>query len=128
MKCRYCNIALAPLRSLTDGEFCCDDHRQAFSEEQATHIEVSLQPPPQDTLLPIAVRFSTGSSGSPPVPICKVEPREFKPRVEKPSARLLAPWIERVEPDPPLWERLLRLQFSGATMDLDTGCAKELPG
>src|SRR5579864_7144884 len=30
MKCRYCNVALAPLRSLTDGEFCCDEHRQAF--------------------------------------------------------------------------------------------------
>lgn len=30
MKCRYCNVELAPLRSLTDGEFCCDDHRRAF--------------------------------------------------------------------------------------------------
>ncbi len=30
MKCRYCNVALSPLRSLTDGEFCCDNHRRAF--------------------------------------------------------------------------------------------------
>jgi hypothetical protein len=39
MKCRYCNIALAPLRSLTDGEFCCDDHRHAFHEELAACTE-----------------------------------------------------------------------------------------
>jgi len=32
MKCRYCNIALAPLRTLTDGEFCCDEHRRAYGE------------------------------------------------------------------------------------------------
>ena len=30
MTCKYCNGKLAPLRSLTDGEFCSDDHRQAF--------------------------------------------------------------------------------------------------
>ena len=29
-KCRYCDSLLAPLRSLTDGEFCCDEHRSAF--------------------------------------------------------------------------------------------------
>src|SRR5215469_748536 len=32
MKCRYCKVALAPLRTLTDGEFCCDEHRQAYAE------------------------------------------------------------------------------------------------
>jgi hypothetical protein len=30
MRCRYCNLALAPSRSFVDGEFCCDDHRQRF--------------------------------------------------------------------------------------------------
>lgn len=35
MRCRYCNIALAPLRSLADGEFCCDDHRAAFHQRRA---------------------------------------------------------------------------------------------
>jgi hypothetical protein len=35
MRCRYCNIALAPLRSLADGEFCCDYHREAFEQQQA---------------------------------------------------------------------------------------------
>jgi hypothetical protein len=42
MKCRYCNIALAPLRSLTDNEFCCDDHRHAFAAKQI----FDAQPPP----------------------------------------------------------------------------------
>jgi hypothetical protein len=33
MRCRYCNIALAPSRSFVDGEFCCEDHRQSFEAE-----------------------------------------------------------------------------------------------
>ena len=40
MTCRYCNNTLSPLRSLTDGEFCCDDHRRVF-QEQATSVEPS---------------------------------------------------------------------------------------
>src|SRR5579864_6836552 len=127
MKCRYCNIALAPLRSLTDGEFCCDDHRHAFGEEQAARTEVSLQPPPQDTLFPLAVRFS-GSPGSAVPPICRLEPREFKLAVVKPSASLLLPWTEVAAPEPPLWDRLLALHFSGIPADCETGCTEELPG
>jgi hypothetical protein len=30
MRCRHCNITLAPSRSFIDGEFCCDGHRDAF--------------------------------------------------------------------------------------------------
>ena len=86
MKCRYCNIALAPLRRLTDGEFCCDDHRHAFSEEQAARTEVFLQPPPQDALLPLTVNFSGGIPGSTAGPIGALEPREFKPMVVKPAS------------------------------------------
>ncbi len=33
MRCRYCNISLAPSRSFVDGEFCCDDHRQRVELE-----------------------------------------------------------------------------------------------
>jgi hypothetical protein len=44
MKCRYCNTALAPLRSLADGEFCCDEHRQAFREQETTVPEVIPEP------------------------------------------------------------------------------------
>ena len=43
MKCRYCNIALAPLRTLTDGEFCCDEHRQAHLEHGGPLRMPSLQ-------------------------------------------------------------------------------------
>jgi len=39
MKCRYCNIALAPSRSFVDGEFCCDDHRQRFALEEPFESE-----------------------------------------------------------------------------------------
>jgi hypothetical protein len=30
MTCRYCNVELAPSRNFIDGQFCCEDHRQAF--------------------------------------------------------------------------------------------------
>jgi hypothetical protein len=45
MRCRYCNIALAPLRSLADDEFCCDDHRDAFYQQQAAPL-----PAPSETV------------------------------------------------------------------------------
>jgi hypothetical protein len=41
MRCRYCNIALAPSRSFVDGEFCCDDHRQRFESESPSTSSVS---------------------------------------------------------------------------------------
>ncbi len=44
MRCRYCNIALAPLRSLADGEFCCDDHRHAFEQQPAASPETISEP------------------------------------------------------------------------------------
>ena len=46
MRCRYCNIELAPLRSLADGEFCCDYHRDAFQKLQAVSPEVIPTPEP----------------------------------------------------------------------------------
>src|ERR1700730_16570186 len=127
MKCRYCNMALAPLRSLTDGEFCCDDHRHAFKEEQAAHTEVSLQPPLQGALFALTVRFSGPNPGA-VLPICRVEPREFKPTVVKPASSLLLPLNDLVETTPPLWEGLLPLHYSVAPADADTGCTEELPG
>jgi hypothetical protein len=128
MKCRYCNVALAPLRSLTDGEFCCDDHRHAFSEEQAARTEVFLQPPLQDALLPLAVSFSGGIPGSTAAPICALDPREYKLAVVKPASSLLTPETEMFLPDPPALERMLPLQFAAAPADADTGCTEELPG
>jgi hypothetical protein len=46
MRCRYCNIALAPLRSLADGEFCCDEHRHAYQQLPAAAPEVIPTPEP----------------------------------------------------------------------------------
>src|ERR1700676_4791718 len=128
MKCRYCNMALAPLRSLTDGEFCCDDHRHAFNEEQAASSEVSLEPLLHGTLLALTIRLPEGISGAPPLPLWKTEPREFKPTVVKPAASLILPRTDTVKSDPPVCESLLPLRFSVTPMDLDTGLTEELPG
>jgi len=35
MKCLYCSVTLEPLRSLTDGAFCCDGHRAVYEAEEA---------------------------------------------------------------------------------------------
>ncbi len=39
MNCRYCHNTLTPLRSLTDGEFCCDEHRIAYEWEAANTLD-----------------------------------------------------------------------------------------
>ncbi len=57
MRCRYCNIALAPLRILADGEFCCDEHRVAFQQQQAAAPETISEPaapvaPPEPEVSP----------------------------------------------------------------------------
>jgi hypothetical protein len=44
MRCRYCNTALAPSRTFVDGEFCCDDHRQAFEAENLSAPQPVRQP------------------------------------------------------------------------------------
>jgi hypothetical protein len=76
MKCRYCNIALAPLRTLTDGEFCSDEHRIAFNElggEEAGS-------PPEGGLVPFSTRFE-GVVGERPAPHLKQPiPLEFRPK------------------------------------------------
>ena len=117
MKCRYCNMSLAPLRSLTDGEFCCDDHRHAFHEEQAASTEVSLEPLLQGALLALTISLPEAIPAAPPLLLSKTEPREFKPTLAKPAASLILPWTDTVwtnmvEPDPPVCERPLPLRFS----------------
>src|SRR5579872_1322056 len=49
MTCKYCSRELAPLRSLTDGEFCSDEHRQAFHEAQSDSGNFSLPEQPLAT-------------------------------------------------------------------------------
>ena len=64
MRCRYCNIALAPLRSLANDEFCCDEHRDAFHAQQAAAPnapEATVEPvvpvTPTKSDLPAALRM-----------------------------------------------------------------------
>ena len=57
MTCKYCSRKLAPLRSLTDGEFCSDEHRLAFHEAHS-------QPDSADFSLseqPLATAFDTST-------------------------------------------------------------------
>ena len=42
MRCRYCNVALAPSRSFVDGEFCCDAHREAFEADEAAGVPATV--------------------------------------------------------------------------------------
>src|SRR5580693_7270967 len=78
MKCRYCNIALAPLRSLTDGEFCCDEHRAIFKELRGEGPISS--PPPEGALVPLNVNL-VGVEGETPAPHLKPPvPLELRPK------------------------------------------------
>lgn len=124
MRCRYCNIALAPLRSLTDGEFCCDDHRHAFKEEQATKNEVSLQAPRLGSLLPLSVEF-TIPEAEPPALVAKLETREFHPSIVKPA--LSGPGTAAGVWTPPLLDKLLALRFSYGPKDCPRKVRQELP-
>jgi hypothetical protein len=54
MRCRYCNIELAPSRSLVDGEFCCDAHRQEFRGKATSEPGT---PPVSPALQMLRLRF-----------------------------------------------------------------------
>src|SRR5579862_2080907 len=58
MTCKYCSRELAPLRSLTDGEFCSDEHRQAFHEAHPPADSPDFSLPEQ----PLATAFDTVSA------------------------------------------------------------------
>ncbi len=115
MKCRYCNIALAPLRSLTDGEFCCDDHRHAFHEEQAASTEVPFTAPPQAGLLRLSVSFEDRGPGIPPAPMAKPELQEFKTPIIRPVSTQIHP--ELSGKSFARSDLLLGLKFSATPMD-----------
>ena len=119
MRCRYCNIALAPLRSLADGEFCCDDHRVAFSAQQTEPQEAVAEPivavrpvEPEPDVAPasqpepevpaalqmIRLKFAPPSSAAPPVRQRPPSPTEiaFLKEPELPEAP--EPVLEPLEP------------------------------
>ena len=78
MKCRYCNIALAPLRSLADGEFCCDEHRLAYTEQGGA--ELASPPPPEGGLVALHARMES-VLGEPLAPDLKPPvPLDFRPK------------------------------------------------
>jgi hypothetical protein len=78
MKCRYCNIALAPLRSLTDGEFCCDEHRVAFAERGEAEAIAPL--PLESSLIPLQAKFESVSAAIPEAHPSQSAPLEFRPK------------------------------------------------
>jgi hypothetical protein len=84
MRCRYCNTALAPSRSLVDGEFCCDDHRQAFETEGASATQPSRQSVTQTVSAALQMwrrRFAPKPSG-PELEVAPELESEFVPDVE----------------------------------------------
>ncbi len=109
MKCRYCNIALAPLRTLTDGEFCCDEHRVAHRELGGG--EAVSAPPPEGGLIPLAARLETANSESAVPSQSEAAPIEFRPKTmaapafcSPAEAHGLKSWLH-------LPDRLLALKF-----------------
>ena len=78
MKCRYCNIALAPLRSLTDGEFCCDEHRVAFAERREAEA-VAPMPLENSSLIPLH-KLESVSAEIPEAQPSPSAPLEFRPK------------------------------------------------
>ena len=114
MKCRYCNIALAPLRSLTDGEFCCDDHRHAFHEEQHAGSEVAPVPPLHGGLLPLQVSLENARADA-PRPIAPLELNEFKPAFKQPDSKSIQP--EFVRGSFPQADGLAKLKYSAAPVN-----------
>ncbi len=85
MKCRYCDVVLAPLRSLTDGEFCCDNHREAFhalGEDMARFSSV----PPVDSLIRLHVALSGVEADIPTVSAGNSKPQDFQTKVIRTAA------------------------------------------
>lgn len=104
MKCRYCNVALSPLRSLTDGEFCCDEHRQTFFQEKVAGL-VAPSPPAESPL----ASLQAAVSHEPPQVDAPVAVRVVG--AAKPSP------LEDLEDVPPAAEGLLPIAFQPTPAD-----------
>ncbi len=112
MKCRYCNIALAPLRTLANGEFCSDEHRVAYAELGG---EEAVSPPPEGGLVPLNTKFEN-VSGQTPVPHpAYPTPLEFRPKTMAAPAFSVATETRDTKKWFRLQERLLALKL-GAQM------------
>jgi hypothetical protein len=109
MKCQYCNIALAPLRSLTDGEFCCDEHRVAFAEQGGNE---AASPPPESGLVPLGAKFESVAGETLTPHLKQPVPLEFRPKTM--AAPAFSTPVESRETKKwfGLPQRLLSLKFS----------------
>jgi hypothetical protein len=100
--CKYCNNTLSPLRSLTDGEFCCDEHRQVYQREKSAQAEPQIA----QNLLPLA--FRAGLAGAPEVPLASFpEDLGSYSLPEFPTAGALSAAPAKLDPA----QSLLRLGF-----------------
>jgi hypothetical protein len=108
MKCRYCNIALAPLRTLTDGEFCCDEHRVAYSELGGG--QAVSNPPPEGGLVPLDARFESVAPESSPH-LKQPVPLEFRPKTMAAPAFSAPAEVRETKSWLRLPDRLLALKF-----------------
>ncbi len=82
MKCRFCNVVLAPLRSLTDGEFCCDDHREAYRNLDQEIIRLSSLPR-ADALIRLHVALSGAAADIPAAAASLSEAQDFHTEVSR---------------------------------------------
>jgi hypothetical protein len=82
MKCRYCNVVLAPLRSLTDGEFCCDDHRETFQQLDKEIVRLSSLPA-GDSLVRLHVALSGTAADIPALAGGHSQAQDFHTQVRR---------------------------------------------
>jgi hypothetical protein len=82
MKCRYCSVVLAPLRSLTDGEFCCDDHREAFRNLDQEIVRLSSLPR-AESLVRLHVALSGAAAEIPAASASLLEAQDFHTKVSR---------------------------------------------
>ena len=125
MQCRLCNIKLAPLRSLTDGEFCCDEHRQSFYEEQA-RIDAVVSTPARSVL--IRLPGLRGLAGPHTAPLAAaMEPAPFQLEVTVLSG--FSTGAPSVEPNAGLGRagQMLPLYFEQTPSVLKAGGERALP-
>jgi hypothetical protein len=96
MRCRYCNIGLAPSRSIIHGEFCCDDHRQAYEAEGAsskpvakpvaTPVATAVREPVYDAIEKLRRRFSRPApAAEPEVPVQYLEAEKASEMTREPE-------------------------------------------
>lgn len=79
MNCRYCNNTLSPLRSLTDGEFCSDEHRTAFRIENPGVLDEAPTPVAEPVAVKATVIRESAPESEPSLPVSEyLLPLEFQ--------------------------------------------------